>query len=204
MTKGPKLKPIEVTQRQRTILEHILRTRSSDAGLVVRIKIVLGGCDNMSNSAVVRQYEVGHEAVRRWRTRWQSCRARFQEIESSPAVVDEMERIRDLEAAIREALSDEHRCGTPLKFSAEQQVKIIAVACEDPRESGRPISHWTPREIADEAVKRQIVESIFAQSVGRFLKRGADQATSEPILAQQQTHRCDSLGSIQYTGRNGV
>ena len=93
--------------------------------------------------------------------------------------------MKDLEAAILEVLSDEHRSGLPPKFSAEQQVKIIAVACEDPKDSGRPISHWTAREIADEVVKRKIVSSISAQSVGRFLKRGADQAASKPLLAQQ-------------------
>ena len=170
-------------------MERIVRARSSDAGLAQRIKIVLGGADGMSNSAVVRHHEVGHEAVRRWRTRWQANRERLQEIESNAAVVDEAERMNDLEAAIRDVLRDEHRCGAPATFSAEQQVKIIAVACEDPQASGRPISHWTPREIADEVVKRKIVETISARSVERFLKRGADQAPPEPLLAQQQTRR---------------
>ena len=170
-------------------MERIVRARSSDAGLVLRIKIVLSGAEGMSNSAVVRQYEVGHEAVRRWRTRWHASRERLQEIESNPAVVDEAERMKDLEAAIRDGMRDEHRCGAPATFSAEQQVKIIAVACEDPQASGRTISHWSPRELADEVVKRKIVETISAQSVGRFLKRGRHQASSEPLLAQQQTGR---------------
>lgn len=166
-----------------------MRTRSSDAGLVLRIRIVLGGADLMSNSAVVRQYGVGHEAVRRWRTRWQANRDRFLGIESDETVTEGAERLKYLEAAIREMLSDNHRTGTPPKFSAEQVAKIMAVSCEDATESGRPISHWTPREIADEVMKRKIVETISAQSVGRFLKRGADQTAPESILAQQQTRR---------------
>ena len=170
-------------------MEQIVRARSSDAGLVLRIKIVLGAVDGMSNSAVVRQYEVGHEAVRRWRTRWQAQRERLQEIESNAAVADEVERMNDLEAAICDVLRDEHRTGTPPKFSAEQQVKIIAVACEDPQASGRPISHWTPHEVADEVEQRKIVDTISARSVERFLKRGADQAPPESLLAQQQTRR---------------
>lgn len=189
MSKGPKLKPIEVTARQRKIMEQILRSRCSDAGLVLRIRIVLGGADLMSNSAVVRRYGVRHEAVRRWRTRWQAKRERLQAIESSEAVVDEAERMKHLEAAIRDVLRDEHRTGTRPKFSAEQVTKIMAVACEDPQTSGRPISHWTAREIADEVMKRKIVETISAQSVERFLKRGADQAAPESLLAQQQTRR---------------
>jgi putative transposase len=170
MAKGPKLQPIEVTSRQRMIMDRLVRARSSDAGLVLRIKIVLGETDLMSNSAVVRQYEVGHEAVRRWRTRWQANQEQFRKIESNEAVVDEAERMKELEAAIRDVLRDEYRSGAPPTFSAEQQAKIIAVACEDPQTCGRPISHWTPREIADEVMKRKIVETISAQSVGRFLK----------------------------------
>lgn len=49
-------------------------------------------------------------------------------------------------------------------------LQIMASACEDPQASGRPVSHWTPRELADEAVKRRIVERISPRSVGRFLK----------------------------------
>jgi len=69
-------------------------------------------------------------------------------------------------------LSDLPRSGTPPKFTAEQLVQIMAVACEAPAESGRPVSHWTPPELADEVVKRQIVESISPSSVWRFLKSG--------------------------------
>ncbi len=69
-------------------------------------------------------------------------------------------------------LSDEQRPGGPAKFSLEQIVQIVAVACEQPATSGRPISHWTPTEIAQEVVKRGIVQEISPRSVARFLKRG--------------------------------
>ena len=48
------------------------------------------------------------------------------------------------------------RPGAPTTFSAEQWCQIIALACEPPEASDRPISHWTPRELADEARKREI------------------------------------------------
>jgi len=51
----------------------------------------------------------------------------------------------------------------------EQIVEIVAVACELPASSGRPISHWTPRELASEVVKRGIVASISLEC-GAFLK----------------------------------
>ncbi len=55
-------------------------------------------------------------------------------------------------------------------------VTIIALACEAPALSERPISHWTSKELADEAVKRGLVERISPQSVERFLKGGAKTA----------------------------
>jgi transposase len=68
-----------------------------------------------------------------------------------------------------ERLQDAERPGAPLTFSPEQQTTLFALACEDPARSGRPISHWTPRELADELIKRQIVESISPRHVGRLL-----------------------------------
>jgi putative transposase len=58
------------------------------------------------------------------------------------------------------------------------------VACEDPQESGRPVTHWTPRELAEEVIKRGIVTSISPRSVGRFLGRRRLEAPSEPLLAE--------------------
>ncbi len=40
------------------------------------------------------------------------------------------------------------------------KLTIIAIACEDPEKSERPISHWSAQEIADEAIKRNIVLQI--------------------------------------------
>jgi transposase len=69
-------------------------------------------------------------------------------------------------------LEDDGRSGTPSKFTAEQLTQIIAVACESPEESDRPVTHWTPSELADEVKQRGIVESISPRHVDRVLKRG--------------------------------
>ncbi len=57
----------------------------------------------------------------------------------------------------------------------------MALALLSPEESERPVSHWTARELAAEAVKRGIVEKISPRSAGRFLK-GSHPPTSEVIL----------------------
>ncbi len=64
------------------------------------------------------------------------------------------------------------RSGVPPKFTAEQLTQIIAVACEEPEESGRPVTHWTPRELTEEVIQRGIVESISPRHIDRILKGG--------------------------------
>lgn len=63
---------------------------------------------------------------------------------------------KELAALIEAALSDAPRPGTLDTFTTEQLIQVVAVACEDPRESEREISHWTPRELAEEVIQRQI------------------------------------------------
>jgi putative transposase len=61
---------------------------------------------------------------------------------------------------------------------------VVAVACEPPEKSGRPIDHWTARELADEVQKRRIVPAISPRTVGRFLKGGRAAAAPQPLLAE--------------------
>jgi putative transposase len=75
-----------------------------------------------------------------------------------------------LRAAVHELLRDAPRPGAPGTFTPEQICQIVAVGCEPPADSGRPVTHWTPTELADEVVKRGIVSRISPRSVGRFLK----------------------------------
>ena len=93
---------------------------------------------------------------------------------------------KNLLAAIEGVLGDAYRSGTPPKFSAKQVVQIVALACEEPVLSERPISHWTPKELADEVVKRGIAESISPQSVERFLKGSGHKAAPITLLAKQR------------------
>jgi hypothetical protein len=43
------------------------------------------------------------------------------------------------------------RSGAPATYTPEQICAVVAMTCEKPSESERPISQWTQREIADEA-----------------------------------------------------
>ncbi|WP_404824257.1 hypothetical protein [Nostoc flagelliforme] len=70
---------------------------------------------------------------------------------------------------------------------------MIAVACEIPATSERPVSHWTPKELADEVVKRKIVSEISPRSVGRFLKSSNVATTSKSLLVKRKSTRSKSI-----------
>lgn len=80
---------------------------------------------------------------------------------------------RKLREAVRETLRDAPRSGSPGTFTAEQITQILAVACEDPALSDRPITHWTHRELRDEVIGRGIVQSISESRIGHFLREAA-------------------------------
>jgi putative transposase len=70
-------------------------------------------------------------------------------------------------------LQDAERSGAPATFSLEQILQLFALACEQPETYGRPISHWTARELAEEMVNQKIVERISPRHVGRLLEEAS-------------------------------
>lgn len=193
--RGPKALSIMVTPRQRAILSHLVRCSSLPVALVQRSQVLLAAATGLSNEQVAQQLGLHRETVRLWRTRWYAA---------ALALSAQEDRDPDdgpLRAMIGDLLSDAPRSGTPPTFSAEQVVQIIALACEDPQICGYPISHWTPRELATEAVKRGIVLSISPRSVGRFLGSGPTATPSQPLLAQSQAMRSSR---VRRAGSGGV
>ena len=173
----------KVTDKQDAILQQIIRRHSSSQSLVRRAQIVRAGIEyGRRDTQIGRGLNCSAQMVRTWRHRWIDGWEQLVAIEANG---DDQE----LETAIIAALADQPRPGTPATFTAEDICQIIKVACEKPALSGRPISEWTPRELADEVVKRGIVASISPTQVGRFLKRGGVATASEPILAQQPAGR---------------
>jgi hypothetical protein len=75
------------------------------------------------------------ETVRLWRTRWLA-----------------LEPVALADLSMQDRLSDIARSGRKSQITAEQTCQLIAMACEQPNE--RPISQWTGREVADEAMAR--------------------------------------------------
>ena len=166
-----------ITERQQSILQTLTCSSTCPQALVQRARMVLLAFDGHSNEDIAEQVGCERHAVGPWRHRWADAFGRL-------VLVECCEKASALPRAISGLLSDLPRSGSPGKFTAEQVTQVLAVACEAPAACGRPVTHWTPRELADEVVKRGIVESISPRQVGRFLKIGPTPAASQPLLAQ--------------------
>jgi len=159
---GPKAPPVDLGEDERQELLALIRAHKTPQHFSFRAQIILHLADGHNAREVARLLGTSRLTVRRWRRHWLARRP----------------------CAVLERLHDAPRPGTPATFSAEPWCQIMALACEPPADSERPISHWTPREVAAEAIKRGIVETISERHVGRFLQSGRPQTASESFLAQ--------------------
>jgi transposase len=153
---------ILITERQQQILEEFRRARSEPSFLRQRSTIILLAFTGLRNEQIAPQVALERHQVGIWRSRWAEAFNRL-------VLVECLEEPHALRRTIRDLLADTPRPGAPGKFTAEQLAQIFAVACEPPEKSGRPITHWTHPELADEVIKRGIVKSISPRHLGRLL-----------------------------------
>lgn len=152
---GPQPVRIALAPDSREALITMMRRHSTPQQLIPRARIILLAADGKNHTQIAHEIGISVDMARLWRNRWAS-------FASIP--YDEL--------SVRERLEDGPRPGKPVTISAEQVCQIVALACEAPEKSGRPISQWTGREIADEITSRGIVETISPRHAQRLLKRG--------------------------------
>jgi transposase len=157
---------ILITERQQEVLRTLRDATTAPSHLRRRASVILFAFDGLDNEAIADRIGLGRRQVGRWRRRWANAWDRL-------ATLECLETKADLRRAIERVLSDGPRPGAPAKFTPEQVTQILAVACEPPEKSGRPITHWTAHELADEVIRRGLVASISATQVGRYLREAA-------------------------------
>src|SRR5450759_1409165 len=178
----PSAIPLKVSTVQQEVLHHLVRRSTSPQRLVRRGKIIVAAAAGASTTKITQDLHVDHETVRVWRERWGAAQSRLEAIEATG-------QPKLLKQAIEVLLADEQRPGAPATFTFEQFMQIMALACEKPEAADRPVSSWTPRELADEAVTRGIVTSISPRTVERFLKGERSTAASQALLAHPTPRR---------------
>ena len=175
----PQAVPLAVSPALLALLQRLARRQTADQRLVRRAAILLTLAADPCVEAAARRLGLTRLTVRHWRDRWLQAAPALQQAEQ------EQTPEATLLARIEQVLGDAPRPGAPATFTPEQVVQLVAIACEPPEQSGRPIDHWTARELADEVKKRGIVADISPRSAGRFLKRGRPAAAQKPLLAER-------------------
>ena len=110
---------------------------------VLRARIVLAAADGASNAAIGRALGVCDDTVRKWRRRF--CQHGL------------------------DGLRDRPRTGRPRRFSATVVAEVKALACELPANRDVPLAKWSCPDLAVEAARRGVVDSVSASTVRRWL-----------------------------------
>src|SRR3954452_13899509 len=155
-----------ITERQQVILQTFSRSVTAPSRLRQRATIIILAFEGLRNEDIAPRVGLTQRQVGRWRRRWANAWDRLVALECC-------EPRAALRWAIEAVLSDEPRPGAPGKFTPEQVTQILAVACEPPAKSDRPITHWTVQELTDEVIRRGIVESTSPAQVYRYLREAA-------------------------------
>ena len=183
----PSARAVVLSDRQRRGLERLVRASTTPQAVATRARVIVAAAEGTSTRQIAQRLGLTRNTVQLWRDRWAAAAEPLLAAEADGGPDDD----RALGVVTQEVLADAPRPGAPPTFTPEQLCQIMAVACEPPGDSGRPISQWTPRELADEAVKRGIVARISARSVGRFLVLGGGRAPAapQPVLAHPPRRR---------------
>ena len=147
---------ITLTEEERDLLRKISRKQTESQNVVKRAKILLKVDEGHQYKAVAAQLGIEKHNVTTWVKRWR-------ERSKHPVI----ERLQDLP-----------RSGKPDSITPEQWCQIIAMSCEKPSEYGLPITDWTHRELANEAIKQGIVKTISPSYLGRVLKKKTSSPTA--------------------------
>lgn len=176
--------PLHLSDVEQQQLQQLVNRHSTPQQTALRARIILLADEGYNHREIARALNISRESARLWRDRW---------LELS---------LKDV--PVTERLADAPRPGGPMTFSLEQILQLFALACEKPEAYGRPISHWTARELADELVKQGIVSSISPRHVRRLL----DEADLKPHQSQYWLNPPPTLSlttrsriSVKFTNR---
>jgi len=143
-------KILNLSDCERNEIQQLISRHNTPQQIALRAKIILMASDGQNNREIARNLDINRQMARLWRNRWLETDGK--------------------ELSIFQRLQDQERVGAPVKFRMEQIIELFALACSPPEDYGRPISHWTPRELADEIMFQGIIESISVRHVGRLLE----------------------------------
>lgn len=144
------------------VLQRIVSSGLHGISLIKRARCVLLASQELKFCEISKIVGLSAKTSGNWAQRF---------AQSLPAI-EHTEQIQSKAALTRlvlDCLRDAPRSGRSKTFTPAQVASVISIACEPPEASGRPVTSWTAKEIASEAIKRGVVTSISESQVQRFL-----------------------------------
>ena len=166
---GPKPTLVALTKEAQRRLRMLVMGHNTRQQIAKRARMILLAAEGKDNSAIGREVGVSRLTVKQWRERWLTL---------EPIPLEEL--------SAEERVEDLPRPGGPARITADQRCQLEALACESPEKSGRPISQWTGREIADEMMARNIVETISPRHAARLLKICINSSSPDSLLVEHR------------------
>ena len=160
---------VTLTDKQKNLLRKFSKSRVIPLKYQQRSSIILLCFQGKNNGEIAKELDFNQSTVSKWRLRWSREESKLLACEGEEDGIVYQRSIQNI-------LDDAPRPGAPPKFTAEQVCQIISVSCEVPSESDLPFSHWSLPSLAQEVVKRNIVESISTSQLHVFLKSDLYQA----------------------------
>ena len=155
---------IDLTTLMTEILQEIIRSRLPGIAVIERARCILLAHGKIKYVEISQAVQLSAKAVGRWVHRFADSLEALRHVEKTGVRAA-------LTRAIIDCLRDAPRSGAPKKFTPAEVICMISIACEDPEKSNRPVTSWTAREIASEAVLRNIVTAVSISQVQRFLNQ---------------------------------
>jgi len=143
--RGPKPRhKVALTAPEYRELKRVSRRRTAPYAEVLRAKILLFAYEHpdWSNAAIARAVGCTDWTVRKWRRR----------------------------SRAGPGLQDAPRPGGPRFFPSAVRARVTALACTLPRDSGKPLSRWSARELARAVIQHRIVRRISGSTIKRWLQ----------------------------------
>jgi hypothetical protein len=123
---------INLSNKQRKILEKMDRGTHTPLHFIKRAKIILRAADGIGNRMIARQCNLNRHRFKLWCRRWTDAVPEMNKTE--------VQNPQALKGLIRATLSGHHRSGRPRYFHEDQVAEILTMACQSPENKGLPIS----------------------------------------------------------------
>lgn len=169
MGKGRALRPLQISDRQKDLLEEHYSRRMAPSHERSRISIILGSHAGKGNLGLSRDLKMNVKRIERWRHRWITSYDALCNFEKGPngQGISDSELLREM----LRLLQDAARPGAPKTITLEQEQQIAALACRKPSDYGIPVTQWTHELLAITAQEQGLVNQISPRYVGVILKK---------------------------------